>query len=346
MMTGWHKSWPPDLPSIYCKNLKNRVYTHSSVNHKINKNNDRLEFLGDSVLGLVIADMLHEGHPNMTPGDMTQVRSKLACNAQLAEWAVELYDLNQKLNKNVTNKIEQREDRKRKRNNRKNKGAVYPKHYADVFEAYIGAVYLESGYNVVRDWLQVLFEPLLQNNVPFIRKSDKLIEHPCLELDQAYDKEGGEIQYTFDKERQILRCHTDVLVLSEVPLDAELTEQETREKAARKALEYQGVVHTLQMRRIMKKKPWSIISKSQRNSEAKVHRMVTIDSDGEVVYEPDKREVVDLTDDNEESDEPDINTNDNDNEDINTDDIELIDESTIIISDDDEPVTKKQRISE
>ena len=111
--------------------LLNRAITHRS---KTKKNYERLEFLGDSILGFVIAEVLFEKFPDSDEGRLSQVRSKLVKGATLAKLALELqvdeYIILGDSEKNGTHKRE--------------------KILEDVVEAIIGAVYLDSDFATVK----------------------------------------------------------------------------------------------------------------------------------------------------------------------------------------------------
>ena len=72
------------------RSLLENALTHSSYANE-NKSpmgsNERLEFLGDSVLGMVTADFLFRRHPNLPEGDLTRIRAALVCEDSLAEVA-------------------------------------------------------------------------------------------------------------------------------------------------------------------------------------------------------------------------------------------------------------------
>ncbi len=111
--------------------LLNRALTHRS---KTKKNYERLEFLGDSILGFVIAEALFEKFPDFDEGKLSQVRSKLVKGVTLAKLALELkvdqYIILGDSEKNGTHKRE--------------------KILEDVVEAIIGAVYLDSEFLTVK----------------------------------------------------------------------------------------------------------------------------------------------------------------------------------------------------
>jgi ribonuclease-3 len=113
--------------------------THRSYSHSLNNDlpsNERLEFLGDSVLGLIIADRLYEDHPEMMEGQLTKTKAKLVNESTLADIAIDV-GLNRYL------LISEDEDRA---GGRERQSIV-----ADAFEAIIGAVYLDGGLDAARD---------------------------------------------------------------------------------------------------------------------------------------------------------------------------------------------------
>lgn len=110
------------------------AFTHRSyaVEHNLSYDNQRLEFLGDSVLEIVLTEHLFRKYPTMTEGDMTQTRSALACEGSLALLAREL-----KLGSLLRiGKGEQGAG-----------GVDRDSTLADLFEAFIGAIYMETGFD-------------------------------------------------------------------------------------------------------------------------------------------------------------------------------------------------------
>ena len=102
--------------------------------------NERLEFLGDSVLGLVTAHVLYETHPGAAEGELTQTRVDFICRSALFRWAERL-KINHVLRTGKSLK------------------AVPPSIFADAMEAVLGAVYLDGGYDAaVRVVRRYLFE--------------------------------------------------------------------------------------------------------------------------------------------------------------------------------------------
>lgn len=124
------------------KALLRQAFIHRSY---INENkgsqldhNERLEFLGDAVLELVITDYLYRKYPNNTEGDLTAYRSALVNANTLAEASVKL-GVNEYLLLS--------------RGESKDKGRARQYILADTFEAIIGAIYMDQGYGVAAEFI-------------------------------------------------------------------------------------------------------------------------------------------------------------------------------------------------
>lgn len=116
--------------------LLERALTHRSfANDPASGSNERLEFLGDSVLGLVVAELLFERFPDWDQGRLSKARAFVVMEGTLADAALCL-GLNQKL------RLGPGED--------SSGGRSRPSILSDVFEAVIAAIYLSSGMSAVR----------------------------------------------------------------------------------------------------------------------------------------------------------------------------------------------------
>jgi len=122
------------------RDLFKQALTHRSAS---GHNNERLEFLGDSVLNLIISQYLYERFPNRSEGDWTRLRASLVCESSLVGVA-ETFDLGHYL---ILGSGEQRSG-----------GAYRASIMADALEALIGALYLELGFvgckPVILPWFQ------------------------------------------------------------------------------------------------------------------------------------------------------------------------------------------------
>lgn len=119
--------------------LLEHAMTHSSYANEHRAagitSNERLEFLGDSVLGMVVADYLFEKHPNMPEGELTRTRAALVCENSL-------YEVARTLNLGRCLRLGKGED--------SGGGRSRPSILADATEAMLAAVYLDGGIEPVR----------------------------------------------------------------------------------------------------------------------------------------------------------------------------------------------------
>lgn len=125
-----------------------QAFTHSSyVNEHRRKpyeDNERLEFLGDAVLELTISQFLYKKYPMMSEGQLTKLRASIVCEPSLVSFANDLsfgkYVLLGK-GEEITG------------------GRARPALLADVFEAFIGALYLDLGLDTVFQFLEKYVYP-------------------------------------------------------------------------------------------------------------------------------------------------------------------------------------------
>jgi ribonuclease III len=110
------------------------------------RDNERLEFLGDAVLSLIIGELLMAKYPHMREGDLSRTRAKLVSEPQLAELARQL-DLGRYL---MLGKGEAQTDGR-------NKCSLL----ADAFEATLAALYLDGGFARALAFIGRLYDPLL-----------------------------------------------------------------------------------------------------------------------------------------------------------------------------------------
>lgn len=127
-----------------------QAFVHSSYFNEnrqlVSGHNERLEFLGDAVIGLVVSRLLYERYPDEDEGLLTARRAALVNRDALAAMALEL-GLDRYL---LLGRGEMEAG-----------GAARPSLLAGLFEAVAGAIYLSEGSNAVRSWLRRLFGELL-----------------------------------------------------------------------------------------------------------------------------------------------------------------------------------------
>ncbi len=167
------------------KNLIKTAWTHSSYanenRHKHIGFNERLEFLGDSVLSLITSEYLYKNFSHMPEGDLTKIRAALVCEKSLCEFAKEI-NLGDHL---YLGKGEIA-------TNGRNRASIL----ADAFEATLGALYLDGGYENAKEFC-----------LPFIEKSvEKAIKGLMFKdyktsLQEIIQQNKGEIlTYNLEKE--------------------------------------------------------------------------------------------------------------------------------------------------
>ena len=124
------------------KSLLENALTHSSCANESKgrlHSNERLEFLGDSILGMVVAEHLYRNHPDLPEGELTRTRAALVCEESLVEVAQDL-GLGEYL------KLGKGEEA--------GGGRTRPSIRADAVEAVLAAVYLDGGIGSARKIIQ------------------------------------------------------------------------------------------------------------------------------------------------------------------------------------------------
>lgn len=133
------------------------AFTHRSwVNEnkeRLKEHNERLEFLGDSVLGLVMSEYLYTQYPSAKEGDLSYLRSRLVDAATCCQCLVHL-EVESFL---LLGKGEMM-----------NAGKGRESLLSNLFEALLGAIYLDQGFQAVKKFFFERFEPILE----------KLLEQP------------------------------------------------------------------------------------------------------------------------------------------------------------------------
>ena len=129
--------------------LLKMALTHTSFTHDTGEaNNQRLEFLGDSVLSFVIATEIYKLYPEFSEGKLTKARAALVCESSLAKLATSM-----DIGKNI------RFGRSEAMSDGVHKASIL----ADTFEAILGAIYLDSDIETAKKWVLDLFVDLLEN---------------------------------------------------------------------------------------------------------------------------------------------------------------------------------------
>lgn len=128
--------------------------THSSFANesKTKENsNERLEFLGDSVLGMVVADYLFKHYPDLPEGDLTKTRASLVCEKACCGFSRQL---------EIGNFL------RLSRGEQNSGGRTRSSILADAFESVLAAIYMDSGLEEARKFILRFVLPLLQSQKP------------------------------------------------------------------------------------------------------------------------------------------------------------------------------------
>lgn len=139
--------------------LLKTALSHSSYanEHKGLEYNERLEFLGDSILGFVTAEYLYKNYPQLPEGNLTKIRANVVCETMLAKKGKEL-EINKQL---YLGKGEERTG-----------GRERASIIADAMESIIGAIYLDGGIEPAREFILNMLIPEIQNTVSTVKILD------------------------------------------------------------------------------------------------------------------------------------------------------------------------------
>jgi len=142
MLTNFH------LATIHSEALRLQVLTHRSYGHENpdDPDNEKLEFLGDAVLGLVVAHYLYKRYPHLREAELTRLRSLLVDETQLARFARSL---------GLGSLV--RLGRGAEKNGARHSSSVL----SDTLEAWIGGLFWEQGLPPAYSFIQTLVETVL-----------------------------------------------------------------------------------------------------------------------------------------------------------------------------------------
>lgn len=208
--------------------LLNEALTHSSYanEHKSQhiKYNERLEFLGDSVLSIVVSDYIYKNCPELPEGELTKLRASLVCEKSLYEFAKKI-DLGKYL---ILSKGE-----------RNNGGADRPSILSDAFEALIAAIYIDGGIEPASKHILNFVIPAIKNS-----KKKKINDYKTT-LQEIIQKNPGEkLEYVLVKESGpdhnkhfVVEVHLNSNVIGK---GGGRSKKDAEQQAAREALELMG----------------------------------------------------------------------------------------------------------
>lgn len=151
------------------------VFTHSSyANEHGTESNERLEFLGDSVLGLAVADFLYKRFPEMDEGGYSKIKAAAVSTDAIADIIVKA-ELGKML-KLVSDSGKQ---------------IASKKMHANLFEAIVGAIYLEKGFAVAEKFVLRCLESKLSGLVD----TDRIVDYKSALQEAVQRNKGVELEY-------------------------------------------------------------------------------------------------------------------------------------------------------
>ncbi len=133
----------------------NVAFTHSSYanEHNLKYNYERMEFLGDAVLELVVTDYLYK-NTDVKEGEMTKLRASYVCENALYEYAKEI-ELFRFIKVGHGEELDG--------------GKCKKTIMADIFEALIGAIYLDLGYEKAKYFIEQTIFPHIKDNSEYLK---------------------------------------------------------------------------------------------------------------------------------------------------------------------------------
>ena len=150
--------------------LVHRSYLNENPSFRLG-HNERLEFLGDAVLELIITEALYRAYPDKPEGELTSLRAALVNSIMLSSVGVEL-NLNEFL--------------RLSRGEAKDVGRARQFILANAFEALVGAVYLDQGYNSAQRLVERMLLPRIEQVL-----SERLYKDPkSLFQEEAQERVG------------------------------------------------------------------------------------------------------------------------------------------------------------
>jgi ribonuclease-3 len=204
--------------------LTHRSFLNEHKNLK-GKHNERLEFLGDAVLELVITHYLYDMYPDKNEGDLTSIRSALV-NAQTCAEVAKKIDVNDflLLSKGETKDV----------------GRARQYILANALEAIIGAIYMDLGYEKAKGFILKYIAPMTEQIV----REQLWVDAKSKFQEKAQDVEGVTPSYKTTKEAgpdHDKKFTVAVFIGNKVVAEGEGdSKQDAEQSAARRALEEKG----------------------------------------------------------------------------------------------------------
>ena len=193
--------------------------THRSASRD---NNERLEFLGDSILEFVIADSLYQKYPNLREGKLSRLRSNLVRGDTLVVLA---------------NRFEIGNSLLLGQGERSNGGALRESILSDAFEAIVGAVYLDAGLDKCQELILIWFEDFFEKlNPDDINKDPKTELQEWLQARKFTLPEYNVVKTTGDEHSREFTVSCSVSALDELIIAIGKSRRKGEQQAATNAL--------------------------------------------------------------------------------------------------------------
>jgi ribonuclease-3 len=205
--------------------LLRQAFTHSSYVNEHRKNvfqdNERLEFLGDAVLELGISQYLYRNNPEMAEGEMTKLRASIVCEPSLVHFANDL-QFGELI---LLGKGEEMTG-----------GRNRPALLADVFEAFIGSLYLDQGFDVVLGFLEHYVYPKITEGA-----FSHAMDYKSQLQEFVQSNRSGNIEYLIVEEKGPAHNKefvAQVIIQNKIAgIGYGRTKKESEQRAAKKALD-------------------------------------------------------------------------------------------------------------
>ena len=169
-------------PKLLKMTLTQKSYAYEQSSPDYDMYNERIEFLGDAILEHIISDLLFSQKPELAEGEMTKKRAAIVCEASLSR-ALRRINGHEYI---YLGKCEQN-------SNGKMKDAIV----ADAFEAILGAIYIDGGYEIARD---ICLE-LLDEEIKIVLSGGNLNTDYKTQLQEILQRHGTvKIEYKLQKE--------------------------------------------------------------------------------------------------------------------------------------------------
>lgn len=201
------------------------AFMHGSYGIKIGVDYtyERLEFLGDSVLNMIVSEYLYKKYPDYEEGDLTKIRANYVCQTALIFYSQELG-----LDKHIKISLEE--------NNISHNEILSIT--ADVFESFLGAIFLDQGIEFAKDYIsKIIFKYIDQNKVFFSDYKSAMKEYG--------DAEEVDVTYEIREEYGVPHDKTFVIAIlvdgKEMGIGKGKNKKEAEQKAAEKAMEKLGI---------------------------------------------------------------------------------------------------------